>query len=86
MYSFFHSTTRWHGLDLRLSEGSCNVVLVASKGLADKGFKMNECQDCAVAITADNTQDEGGKFASPEGEFALCDDCANARIDAYLEN
>jgi hypothetical protein len=25
--------------DLRLSEVSCNVVLVASKGLADKGFQ-----------------------------------------------
>jgi hypothetical protein len=45
-----------------------------------------ECVDCAVAITSDNTQDEGGKFASPEGEYAICDDCANARIDAYLEN
>lgn len=47
---------------------------------------MKKCQDCCVAITIDNTQDEGGVFASPEGEFAVCDECAYARIDAYLEN
>ena len=47
---------------------------------------MKKCQDCEAVITSDNTQDEGGVFASPEGEFAICDECANARIDAYLEN
>jgi hypothetical protein len=48
---------------------SCNVVDVASKGLAqDKGFQMSEnkeiCYDCEVELNKENTADFGGLDAS----------------------
>lgn len=88
--------------DLTLVLMSCNVFLVASKGLADKGFQMSEnkgfCFDCEEELTDENTTEFGGFDGSnylasrtyggsaDKEPFTKCDSCFNADIDRYLEN
>lgn len=64
-----------------MSVGSCNVVLVADKGLARKGFKMSEvnnskpvelCPDCESEITESNTLIDDSY--RPE-DYGGCVDC-----------